>query len=564
MLMVIIVVASASAQRIEYLSAEPLENAVTATKGAVHGGQISLPLITWGGDVATIHTNNEGVFKQEGVDVRLFVENNFVEQVNGCLSGTTPYLRGTLGMINAAAPVFKKYGIELVTVYQLTYSTGGDALVVRPGINKPADLAGKTIALQLYGPHMDYIMNVLSNAGVPVSKVTFKWLKELTLPTYDTKGKTIDPVSAFREDKDIDAVLCISPDAFALTSGGTVGTGGEGSVKGAKILLSTKTAKRIIADVYAVRSDYFESNRTSVFKLTHALMRGQESYENLLQKKSSQQAKYQQLLSKSAELLMGSSTATGDVEGMIGDCEYVGFSGNVAFFTGKGTNRTLKTLNGEIQGSFVKLGILSGKVSVPDAEWNWSDLASGLSNAKNIPESKPVFDAEKVEKTITRKIAAEPTKWDQEGSLFVKEINFGPNQSDFTEAEYAEDFSTALNLSETYSGALVTIEGHSDPLGVLKAKEKGEDPKVIDQMRQSAKNLSLDRAKSVMKSFLAYAKKRGVTLDVSKFVPVGIGITSPKYNPPTTKAQWEANRRVVFRIKNIEAEADEFTPLGGN
>ena len=56
-----------------------------------------------------------------------------------------------------------------------------------------------------------------------------------------------------------EVITVIVPDALALTSNGTVGTGSEASVRGAKILLSTKTANRIIADVYAVRSDYFRS-----------------------------------------------------------------------------------------------------------------------------------------------------------------------------------------------------------------------------------------------------------------------------------------------------------------
>jgi hypothetical protein len=68
-------------------------------------------------------------------------------------------------------------------------------------------------------------------------------------------------VSAFAADDKLDAVMAISPDALKLTSNGTVGTGSEGSVKGAHMLLSTKTASRIIADVYAVRKDYFDTHR---------------------------------------------------------------------------------------------------------------------------------------------------------------------------------------------------------------------------------------------------------------------------------------------------------------
>jgi ABC-type nitrate/sulfonate/bicarbonate transport system substrate-binding protein len=72
---------------------------------------------------------------------------------------------------------------------------------------------------------------------------------------------------------DIDAAFVIIPDALALTSQGTVGTGAEDSVKGAKILLSTKTADRIISDIYAVRRDYFEKNREKVKGFVKALLK---------------------------------------------------------------------------------------------------------------------------------------------------------------------------------------------------------------------------------------------------------------------------------------------------
>ncbi len=110
-------------------------------------------------------------------------------------------------------------------------------------------------------------------------------------------------------------------------------------------------------------------------------------------------------------------------------------------------------------------------------------------------------------------------------------------------------------------GSLVIIEGHSDPLGILKARQKGESKVVVNQMVQQAKNLSLERSRAVRQSFLDYCKKRDFVLDETQFLPVGLGITTPKFNPPRTKEEWAANRRVVFRIKQIEAELDEFTPL---
>src|SRR5262245_58129506 len=310
--------AQAAPGKVEYLEAKPLSKAVTPRLKPVETGSKLVYIITWGGDVSLVYGVQEGLFREAGFDAALTLENDFAKQVQAVLDGKTPYLRGTMGMINAATAVFKAAGTDLVVIVQLTWSTGGDTMTVRPSVRTPNDLKGKTIALQLYGPHMDYMANILSNAGIRPSQTTLRWLKELTLPTYDTQGVIVDPVSAFAADDKIDAIMAISPDALKLTSGGAVGTGAEGSVKGARILLSTKTASRIIADVYAVRKDYFDTQRAEVQKFVHAVLQSQEVLAELLANKSSQQAKYRQLLAKAADLLLGASQATADVEGMLG------------------------------------------------------------------------------------------------------------------------------------------------------------------------------------------------------------------------------------------------------
>lgn len=554
---------AASHAQIEYLEAKAMVDRIQAQASPVRiVGEIPLKSITWGGDVATIYTEMEGIFEQNGVSVKLEREDILSKQVEACLRGETPYLRGTMGMINAAAEVFKRQGIDLVVIYQLTWSVGGDAMVTRKQIKKPGDLRDRTIALQLDGPHMDYAANILANANVPLEKVRIKWLQELTLPTADTGGRIIDPVSAFQQDSKLDAVMCIIPDALMLTSGGAVGTGAEGSVKDAKIMLSTKTASRVIADVYAVRGDYFAANREEVQRLVHALLQGQEQWVELMENKAARQAKYQQVLSKAADLLLGSPTATGDVEALLGDCEFVGYNGNVAFLTGRGTTRSLATLTQEIQSSYAKMGLMRGQVPLKDPAWDYAILARGLSKATaKAPAPREKFDAKKVAKKVEQRISAEPTAWEEEGTLFVVEINFAPNQSEFTQTQYADDWQKALEISQAYGGALIIIEGHSDPLGILKAEKNREKKQVIDQMRQMVKNLSLQRAQNVRTSFLEFGGKKGIELDASRFVAVGMGVQSPKFSPPRTQQEWEQNRRVVFRIKQVESELAEFSPL---
>lgn len=553
-----------TAQDIGYVSAKPLSTILnTNLRSVSSSSQLQVPLITWGGDIATVHGVSEGVFSDLGLNVKLFREDDFKKQVQKCLAGETPLLRGTMGMINAASDAFKNSGTELVVIYQLTWSTGGDAMVVRQGkslrnIN--------SVALQLYGPHMDYASNLFQNAG-RLDKVNFKWLPQLTISD-PVGGKIVDPVTAFQSKNDLDAVMCIIPDGLLLTTNGTTGTGSEGSVKGAQILLSTKTASRIIADVYAVRKDYFDSNKNEVMKIVQALMRSEESLKDLLNNKSSNQGKYRQLLSSSAEILLGSSQFTSDAEALLGDCEFVGFNGNVSFFTGKGTTRNFSTLNQEIQKSFKSIGLLSASTTIRNANWDYSALSGGLRYAKAPTTTKPKFDQRKVAKVVESKISAESTTWEDDGTLFVVEINFQPNQSEFSKTNYADDFNVALGIAETNSGALVIIEGHSDPLGILKAEKELRDnisghksKQEISQMKQRVKSLSLERAQNVRQSFLSYCESKGINIDRSQFLAVGVGVNSPKYNPPRTKQEWAANRRVVFRIKQVEAELEEFVPL---
>ncbi|HIF15258.1 MAG TPA: hypothetical protein EYQ86_08080 [Bacteroidetes bacterium] len=252
--------------QVNYMSVQPMKNRITSSKKSVSSSStIKVPTITWGGDIATLLAEQNGIFQKNGLNISLFREDNFQKQVERCLSGETPYLRGTMGMINSSAEALKSKGVDLVVIYQITWSTGGDAMVVRAGKSLRNI---KTVGLQLYGPHMDYAANLFSQSG-RLNQISFKWLPELTLPTYNTKGKILDPVSAFESDAGMDASMCIIPDALMLTSNGTVGTGAEGSVKGAKILLSTKTAGRIIADVYAVRKDYYDANKSFFYASTY-------------------------------------------------------------------------------------------------------------------------------------------------------------------------------------------------------------------------------------------------------------------------------------------------------
>ncbi|MEZ4489480.1 MAG: ABC transporter substrate-binding protein [Cyanobacteriota/Melainabacteria group bacterium] len=548
--------APASANSVEYLQPKPLAQELQGVQlKPVQSGKLRVPTITWPGDVSTVHTDIEGYFKKEGLNVELFNENDFAKQVKGVVEGETPILRGTIGMVNAASEVFAERGTDLVVVYQLTWSNGGDVLVVRQGTNNLPGMKGKTFVLQLYGPHMDLATTAIKRGGLSVKDVHLKWVKELTIPTYDTKGKVVDPYSALAAAADVDGVFVISPDAAALTSGGAEG------VAGSSAMFSTKSANRVIADVYAIRGDWFDANKATAEKFVHALMAGQQSFDALKANPSTDKAKWDNLMKASGKLLFGSELAAGDAEGALVDAEWVGFNGNVSFFTGQGTTRNLTVLSDEIQGAFIDLGIMTKKTAIRNANWDYTKMANGLSGINVGALPKPAFDANRVQAEVESKIATELDTWQEQGSLYVFEIYFAPRQNTFTAAEFADNFKQVLELSQTFGGALMVIEGHNAPDALNKARREGQSATTIATIEQSAKNLSVQRAQAVRQAFIDYAKAQGIAVDESQFVAVGMGVKDPKYQIPATEQEWNQNRRVVFRIKAIETELDKFVPF---
>ncbi len=555
---------SLTAQAVDYIKIAPMNQVVKGSVGNVRTVDTTVvPIITWGGDIATLHgngdsamTKTDSILGKLGLKNRLIRQDIFSKQIESYLAGETPYLRGTLGMLNQASDILNQDPrTRPIIIYQLTWSEGGDALIVKPGIRKTKDLKGKTIVLQAYGPHVDYMMRILTDAGLTANDVNIRWVKDLT-------GTDNSPMEAFYQ-QDVDAAFVIIPDALALTSGGSIGTGSEDSVKGASILMSTKTANRIIADVYAVRTDYFQSNRSDVEKFVRGLMKSTETMQAVVQNKASNSVAYKTMMKASAKALLDSEQAIADTEGMYLDAEFVGFDGNVQFFNNSKYPRRLEILNQEVQKGLAQLGLVKGDVLFTKADWNYALLQIGLTDTGK--KQAPKFDQVKVASMISKRQQQGAL---EQGELFKFEVYFAPNQKSFSVDFYQDAFNKVINLASTYGGAVITVEGHSDPMGYLRKHKEAVPQLVLGQIKQSAKNLSLGRAQAVRDNIIQFASSKGVLLDASQFVVVGHGISSPKSGvcgnlpcAPKTEQDWRSNMRVEFRIIQVEAEESVFKPL---
>lgn len=565
---------------IEYLDPVPMSKMVHAIKAPVRttpAGATKVPLITWGADEATILANGarttqpSSIFAREGLNIELFREDNFVRAVEKVIAGETPYLRGTKDMISAALEVLKEQGIKMVEIYNLSRSTGGDTMVCRSDmVRTAADLKGRYVGLQLYGPHMYYLARLLKDGGLSINDVKIRWLRELTIPPYDTKGVAVDPMSAMQRDPTLACVMVISPDMMALTSGGNVGTGAESSVKGAYMLLSTKEAGNVIYDVYVVRKDYLDVHRAEVQKFVHGLMVATEEQIDLFNQKDQRQEEYRSFVRLSAVFLRDNEQLVADVEGLYADMTFAKYAGNVQFYSGQGTTRTFDVLTKETQEALIGYGLLLGYVPLDYARWDYAVLAQGLRDTAGV--SVPKFDPVKVQQYVSSPDVAAK-------SGFVEFIvYFGASEVNFSVDEYKLKFDTVIEMAQVYAGAVIVIEGQVDPGFYNALKQKGSSEQELKQTRSGAINTSKKRADSVQKALMEHAAARGVTINPTQFTTTGVGFdkaTHPdtitpikldasgsyvfdrNHDTPEMQRKRQENRKVVFKFIPAVAEIEE-------
>jgi ABC-type nitrate/sulfonate/bicarbonate transport system substrate-binding protein len=554
--------------------------------GDVKAGVLEVPFLTWGGDAATFLANGgkettpDSIFGKMGLKLKLVNGDNFHDQVRNYISGKTPFVRGTFSMLGQASEVLNHNAQTKPVVFlQMTWSAG-DHMVARENCKTLNDLKGKKIALQEDGPHVGMLDDILRTAGFRWRDVTVVWTKDVT-------GKD-SPSEKFRADNSIDACFVISPDMQKVTGGlRQRGTGADNTVKGAHVLVSTVDMKRSIADVYAVRKDFFDANKSLIEKFTAGYLKG---CEELLQMKARSSrdkaalARYKQLLKLTQDLLGKEAVPSDeDADGLISDAVFVGLPGNRAFFKDAGNESGFEAKQKHALDLAVGEKYAEARTTFVPVDFNYQDIA----RLADLPAS--LVDQPRVSLPTGVKLGE---------TLFTFVITFGPSQKDFPEEKYADDFRKAVEQASLFGNALVTIRGHADPTRVvqqfvdaaekkkvLTKKEEGgktayylrdgkkidlDDPKsmhtVVEILRKEdfssarddpketlelCEKLAQNRANRVHEALLKYAAGKRLILDKNQIKPVGVSILEPVFVNPKNDDETAKNRRVEFRISRI-------------
>ena len=560
-----------------------------------------VPYIVWGGEAALFYANGGlqtkpgSIMAQQGLTLKLVPGDDFVGQVKNYLDGRTPFLRGTFRMLGQASEVIGRNPKTKAVVFgQMTWSAG-DHFVARSNIKRISDLRGKKIAIQTGGPHVGMLYDMLRTARLSKADIDLIWVDDLT----GAEG----PAEAFRKDPKIAGCFVITPDMIGLTGGyDNTGTGAEGTVDDARVVVSTAMLSRSIADVYACRKDFYDSNKSTIEKFFAGYLKGVEIVMQLKKDyENSGSQEYMKLLQMIQDIYGPDiiPTLEEDAHGLIADCTYVGQPGNVSFFNDQTNVVTgFSGFNKSAIDMATSWGFAEKRYNLLPSDLNFSSsrFTSLLSNTVRMPVQRKRFKKETVR--------AEVEAFNEEDVLDEKTlvsftIQFKPNQEKFSQTEYKEEFDRVVELAAKYGNAAVAIKGHTDPSKTLmtlvktgikrniikrtgqrgnykyfmdgksirledteklikliqqKKFESGTEIESPYQVMRAGLELSEQRAEAVKNAIVNYARQRNVRLESDQIVPIGMGIKEPVIAKPTNPEQASENRRGEFVLVKVSAE----------
>lgn len=451
-------------------------------------------------------------FRKHGFKVELKLIDDPVAARDTYAAGKSHVLWGTLDMIVLFSGDLMRDSRTAPRVFQqIDWSSGGDGIVVREGINSVRDLKGRTIVLAQNSPSVYYLNSLLLTAGLAPADIKVKYT-----------ASAFEAAAAFVSDRSIHGCVSWAPDIYNIPE----------KVKGTRILSTTGDANRLITDVYAVRADFAKDHPAIVKGLVSGIFDGMSMV-------AKDPTRGYQLLAE------GFGLPVEEVQGMKNDAYLTNFAENRQFFLNKNnpTNfeRTWKTI------SYVyrELGLIDSPLPF--------DSISDFSVIQQLDKERAFPD--QIEAPAKVFVATDFKKLGAEAPILTQtiRINFFPNSASLTEPA-RDEFGNKLQgklydpnvdatiervfrLAGQFANARVAIVGHSD------ASRKGQVP------FEDVRLLSQARAEAVKKAIL---DKYAGQFDANKFVVDGKGWNEPA--DPADPNNHAANRRVEISVYQAEAE----------
>jgi NitT/TauT family transport system substrate-binding protein len=394
---------------------------------------------------------------------------------------------------------------------QVDWSNGGDGIVVRDAIKTMSDLRGKTIVLAQNSPSHFFVLNALINSGVQPAEVQFKFTQD-----------AFQAAAAFNADKSLAGVVSWAPDIYNLEK-----------VKGNRILVTTATANKLIADVWFARADFAKDNPD----VTEGLARG---IFDAMQELKSQDAKQ-----RVAKLMAaGYSIPESDALSMLGDAHSTNYGENRDFFLNQNNPTNFERTWTTAYFLYKKINAVTEQTPF-DQVMDFSVIQK-LGGEQKYASQKNEYDMRfapvsagtiqgESDEILTKTVVIHffPNSWDLNKKV-TKNVD-GKDVEELYDPNINFVIEEVGKLAGQFGAARIVVEGHSD------GSMRSSVPKSLVQ------ELSLNRANAVKEALV----KKFPTLQPNQFSAAGMGWDRPA--DPSDPDNHAKNRRVEIKVYPAEA-----------
>lgn len=449
----------------------------------------------------------------EEFKVQLDLIDNPVAMRDAYAAGDVQIGWATLDMVPLFVDGFVKYNDSRVMprIYQqVDWSNGGDGIVGRENIKNVGDLRGKTVALAQNSPSQYFLLNMLINAGVQPSEVDMKFTDD-----------AFQAAAAFNSDKSIAAAVSWSPDIYNLAD-----------VKGNRMVVNTKTANRLIADVWFARADFAKDHPGIIEAIVRGIFEGMEELKN--PEKKQQCAKLMSAFYNIPEK---------DAIGMFEDAHNTNWAENYQFFMNQNNPTNFERIWRQSYYLYRSIGSIASAPVDFDKVMDFSVIEKlkgepKYANQKDeyqiklTPMSANKITAES-ENILTSTISIHfyPNSWD----LRKKKEENGKETNELYDPTVDATLEQVARMTESFGAARIVIEGHTD------SSMRGQ----VDE--HLVTELSFNRANAVKEALV-----EKYNLDPNKFSVAGMGWSRPA--DPADPMNQAKNRRVEIKVYPAEKQ----------
>ncbi len=411
----------------------PVDTKKTGTKPAASAldRPISVGIVTWGGYAGGIMSNNGfeankncDFYRNYGIQVDIKVIDDFVQSRSAFKAG------GDKGGIDIMWATVDAYALEYPalkvlnpkTIMQYDWSRGGDAIAVDSTKIKTArDLRDKTMSVAEDTPSHYFALFVLEEAGLRPGDVKWRFV-----------NSAIDAANVFKAGQ-VDATVSWSPDVYIAAR----------ERQGGKILMSTREATHLIADIFVARGDFIEKYPEAVKGFVNGWLDGVDKVHN-------NPEPVIKLMAKGFNLPIEDSRA------MLGDVHLPNYADNMAFFNPVNNPVSYDAVFSKASNLWKKMGKIDEVCQARETR----DTRFLIEIANNFP------DQERADPSA--QFTAPATGPDQpQEELLTKQvtISFHSNSAQLDDTAKSVVRNEVAGFVATYGSCYVSIEGNTDNTG---------------------------------------------------------------------------------------------------